>query len=190
MNIDFLISKAGLRVAGVELHVTGVRLVRGATSFVTQSAELITGSMTLALTDISAALARPEVIDQLISGVSGIARPEFTLADGAEGGIRIIGSVEVIGRRFPITAASDVRIEDNRVVVSAGHIEGLPLIGLLSPRLPQFVLPLALPAGLAFTGVTTEPGGIVVTFEGRDVWLSDTPRAVPVVPAPTDTPEG
>ncbi len=186
MNMDFLISRAGIRVAALDVQVSGLRLARGATSFAPQSAERVTGTMTVGLEDLTAALARPEVLDQLLNGFAGIARPEFTLGDGdGDGGIRITGSVEVVGRRFPITAGARVRVENNRIVVSFGHLDGLPLIGLLSSRMPQFALPLALPADMTFTDVTTEPGGIVVGFSGTDVWLSDAPRPSPPLPGDT-----
>lgn len=179
--MDFLISRSGIRVASLDVRVSGLRLARGATSFAPQSAERVTGTMTIGLADLTAALARPEAVDQLLDGVAGLARPELALADGEDGGIRIVGSVEVMGRRFPITASTRVKVENDRIVVSFGHLEGVPLLSLLSSRLPQFVLPLALPSDMAFTSVTTEPGGIVIGFAGTDVWLSNDPR--PVAPA-------
>ncbi|MBE7188586.1 DUF2993 domain-containing protein [Jatrophihabitans endophyticus] len=183
MNLDFLIAKAGLRVAEVDVTITGVRLAKGASSLQAQSAEQVTGTMTLSLADLTAAFARPEVVDQLVAGVSGIARPELHLADGDDGGVRLIGSVELMGRRFPVSAATALRIERDRVVVRMGRIEGVPLIGMLSAPLPSFDLPLTLPAGLRFTDVTTRPGGIVLHFAGEDVWLSDAPRPVGTVDA-------
>lgn len=176
MNLDFLISKAGLRVAEVDVTITGVRLAKGTTSLQAQSAERVAGSMTLSLADLSSAFARPEVVDQLLAGVSGIARPELGLADGTDGGVRLIGSIELMGRRFPVSAAAALRIQGNRVVVRLGQIEGVPLIGMLTTPLPSFELPLTLPAGLQFTDVTTKPGSIVLHFAGEDVWLSDAPR--------------
>jgi LmeA-like phospholipid-binding len=186
--MDFLISRAGIRVAALDVQVSGLRLARGTTSFAAQSAERVTGTMTISLADLTAALARPDVVDQLLGGFAGIARPELALSGGADGGIRIVGSVEIVGRRFPITAGARVRVENDRIVVSFGHLEGLPLLSLLSSRLPAFVLPLALPPDLTFTEVTTEPGGIVIAFAGTDVWLSDDPRPASPVAA-EDTPE-
>ena len=182
MNLDFLIAKAGLRLAEVDMTISGVRLVKGATSLQAQSAERVTGTMTLSLADLTAAFARPEVVDQLVAGISGIARPELGLADGADGGIRIVGSVELMGRRFPVSAAATLRIQRNQVVVRMGQVQGLPLIGMLTAPLPSFELPLTLPAGLQFTDVTTEPGGIVLHFAGEDVWLTDKPRPDGTVP--------
>ena len=181
--MDFLISRAGIRIAAVDIQVSGLRLARGTTSFAAQSAERVTGTMTVGLADLTAALARPDMVDQLLGGFAGIARPELALSSGADGGIRIVGSVEVMGRRFPITAGAGVRVENHRIVVSFGHLEGLPLLSLLSSRLPAFVLPLTLPPDLAFTEVTTEPDGIVIGFAGTDVWLSDDPRPAPPVAA-------
>ena len=189
MNMDFLISRAGIRVAKLQIDVRGLRLVRGSTTFGAQMADAVTGAMTFSLADLTAALARPEILDQVVAGISGLARPEFVLGDGDRGGIKITGSVEVVGRRFPITASTKVRVDNNRIVVSMAHLEGVPLIGMLSSRLPEFVLPLSLPAGLHFTDVTTEPGGIVVHFAGEDVWLSDDPRPAepePIPPAAKD----
>ena len=179
MKIDFLISRAGIRVAKVDVAIEGIRLVKGTTSFVAQSADSVTGSMTLTFADLTSALARPEILDQMLAGVAGVARPDFRLSAGADGGARVSGTVEVMGRRFPVSAASDVRVENNRIVVSVGHLEGVPLLGLLSARLPQFVLPLALPAGLEFTDVTLTDEGIVVHFAGSDVWLLAEPRPEP-----------
>lgn len=184
MNMDFLISRAGIRIAALDVRVDGLRLARGTTAFAAQSAEHVSGTMTVALADLTAALARPEVLDQMVAGIAGLARPELALSDGVDGGIRITGSVEVVGRRLPITAAARVRVENHRIVVSFGHLEGLPLLGLLSSRLPAFVVPVALPPDLAFTEVTTEPGGIVIGFAGDDVWLSSDPRPAVGTPEP------
>lgn len=181
--MDFLISRAGIRVAALDVQVSGLRLARGTASFAAQSAERVAGTMTVSLADLTAALARPEAVDQLLGGFAGIARPELALSDGADGGIRIVGSVEIVGRRFPITAGARVRVENHRIVVSFGHLEGLPLLSLLSSRLPAFELPMALPPDLTFTDVTTQPGGIVIAFAGTDVWLSDDPRPAPAVAA-------
>ena len=59
MNLDFLISRAGLRLAEVDVTVTGLRLAKnGGPSLAAQSAERIDGSMTLALADLTAAVDR------------------------------------------------------------------------------------------------------------------------------------
>jgi len=170
--IDLLLSKEGLRAERVDLSLSGMRLARGATGFEPQVAELVTGAIRLRFADLTAALARPEIVDQLRTGVAGVARPEITLSNGDDGGIRIGGSVEILGRRFPITASCDLRIEKNRVVVSATKIRGLPLIGSIPVQLLDLSLPLTLPSGLRFTDVTTETGCIVVHFEGHDLPLS------------------
>ena len=49
------------------------------------------------------------------------------------------------------------------------RLEGLPLIGTFPIQLPDLEIPANLPLGLRFTGVTTEPGCILLTFSGHDV---------------------
>ena len=82
-------------------------------------------------------------------------------------------SVEALGRRIPITAHTRVRVSNSRLVVSPMRIQGLPLIGSLPMQLPDLELPLGLPLGLVFTEVTTEPGMLVLRFEGKDVRLHE-----------------
>lgn len=170
MIIDFLISKEGLRVAKVDVAMTGIRMAHGPAGFVPRGADQLTGAVHLALQDLSAALARPEIVDQLIGGVSGLARPDIELRNGEEeGSIRIVGSIETMGRRIPIRASTRVSVTRDRLVLAATHIEGLPIVGSVPVQLFDIVLPLTLPAGLTFTGVTTEPGHVVIAFEGQDV---------------------
>jgi len=171
--IDYLISKDGLRIERVDLAVSGLRLGRGPEGFVAQTADQVSGTMRVLLADLSAAVARPEVVDLLVAGVPGIARPEITFGNDPEGGIRIIGSVEAMGRRIPITAHTRVRVSNSRLVVSPMRLRGLPLIGSLPMQFPDLELPLALPMGLRFTEVTTEPGCLVLHFEGQDVQLRE-----------------
>lgn len=169
MIIDYLISKDGLRLDVVDVSLRGIRLARGRSGFVAHSADEITGTLRVTLADLSAAIARPEVVNQLLGGIPGIARPEVTFANGADGGIHIVGSVEALGRRIPITASTRIRVANNRVVVSPVRLEGLPLLGAFPLQLPDLELPVNLPLGLSFTDVTTEPGSLVLTFAGQDV---------------------
>lgn len=189
MLIDYLISKDGLRMERVDLAVSGIRLARGPNGFVAQSAAELSGTMRVLLTDLSAAIARPEVVDLLVAGVPGIARPEVTFANDPEGGIRIVGSVEAMGRRIPITAHTRVRVSNSRLVVSPMRIQGVPLIGSLPMQLPDLELPLGLPLGLQFTEVATEPGCLVLHFEGRDVQLRERGEEPAPKPMPKATPE-
>jgi hypothetical protein len=184
--IDYLISKDGLRIDQVDVSVSGLRLERGSSGFAVQTADTVTGTMRVLLTDLSAAIARPEVVDVLVAGIPGIGRPEVSFANDPEGGIRIVGSVEAMGRRFPITAHTRVRISNSRFVVSPMRIRGLPLIGSLPVQLPDLELPLGLPLGLRFTEVTTEPGFLVLHFEGHDVRFHELADATenPETPAP------
>ena len=175
MIIDYLLSKDGLRLDQVDVSLQGVRLGRAARGFVAQTATEISGTLRVTLADLSAAIARPEIVDQLLLGVPGIARPELSFVNGARdpddpsGGIRIVGSVEALGRRIPITASTHVRVGPDRFIVSPVRLEGLPLIGAFPLQLPDLEVPANLPLGLRFTGVTTEPGYILLTFSGTDV---------------------
>jgi len=168
--IDYLLTKE-LRLDGVDVRMHGIRLVRGDAGFVPDSADEVTGTLRVTLADLSAAIARPEIVNQLLLGVPGIARPELSFVNGDDGGVLIVGSVEALGRRIPITASTRVRVGKRRLVVSPLRIEGLPLIGALPLQLPDLELPVSLPYGLEFTDVTTEPGCVVLTFAGRDVTL-------------------
>jgi hypothetical protein len=167
--IDYLLSKDGLRLDLVDVTLAGVRLSRRRSGFVAQSATEISGTLRVTLADLSAAIARPEVIDQLLLGVPGIARPELSFVNGDNGGVRIVGSVEALGRRIPITASTHVRVGADRFIVSPVRLEGLPLIGALPIQLPDLEIPANLPLGLQFTSVTTEPGYLLLTFSGTDV---------------------
>jgi hypothetical protein len=186
--IDYLLSKDGLRLDQVDVSLHGVRLGRAARGFVAQTAAEISGTLRVTLADLSAAIARPEIVDQLLLGVPGIARPELSFVNGAadpddpNGGIRIVGSVEALGRRIPITATTQVRVAADRFIVSPVRLEGLPLIGAFPIQLPDLEIPANLPLGLRFTGVTTEPGYILLTFSGTDV-------AFVREPAPDEDPE-
>jgi LmeA-like phospholipid-binding len=175
--IDYLLSKDGLRLDQVEVSLHGVRLARGQRGFVARTATEITGTLRVTLADLSAAIARPEIVDQLLLGVPGIARPELSFVNGDDGGIRIVGSVEALGRRIPITASTHVRVAADRFIVSPVRLAGLPLIGAIPLQLPDLEIPANLPLGLRFTGVTTEPGHILLAFAGTDV------QFVPVDPA-------
>lgn len=172
-----LMSKDGLRIDQVDISLIGIRLARGPGGFTPQFAERLEGTLQISFTDLTAALARPEILDQLLSGVAGIAKPEITLVNGRDGGVKIVGSVEAFGRRIPITASTRVRVENNLLLVSATHLEGLPLLRAIPLQLLDVVLPLKLPAGLAFTDVTTETGCFVLSFEGVNVPLSSLPTS-------------
>jgi hypothetical protein len=185
--IDYLLSKDGLRLDQVDVSLHGVRLGRASRGFVAQTADEISGTLRVTLADLSAAIARPEIIDQMLVGVPGIARPELSFvngapdADGGGGGIRIVGSVEALGRRIPVTVSTHIRVAADRFIVSPVRLEGLPLIGALPIQLPDLEIPANLPLGLRFTSVTTEPGYILLTFSGTDVRFVG-----PVEPDPGD----
>lgn len=185
MIIDYLLSKQGLRVEQVDVSVVGIRLVRGKRGLVPQSADRITGALRLTLTDLSAAIARPEIVDQLLGGIPGIARPEISFANGEDGGIKIIGSVEAMGKRIPITATTKVTVSGNRLVLSATRLEGLPILHSIPLQVLNLELPMTMPLGLTFTGVTTEPGCLLIGFEGHDVLLAQDKPAVESPPDPS-----
>lgn len=166
-------SKEGLRIEGADISLSGVRVTRGKGAFVPQSADRLWGSLKVAFSDLTAALARPEILDQLLLGISGIAKPEIHLQEGRDGGVRIVGSVEALGRRIPLTASTKVQIENNRLVISATHLEGLPILKAIPLQILDLVIPLSLPPGIQFTEVTTENGCFVLSFEGEDVPLTE-----------------
>lgn len=177
MIIDYLLSKDGLRLDQVDVSITGIRLARDSSGFHPQSATAVNGTLRVTLADLSAAIARPEIIDQLLGGVPGIARPELSFTNGDDGGIRIVGSVEALGRRIPISLSTRIRIANTRFIVSPVRLEGLPLLSALPIQLPDLELPVNLPLGLAFTDVTTEEGSILLTFSGADVLFRPAPPA-------------
>jgi hypothetical protein len=185
--IDYLLSKDGLRLDQVDVSLTGIRLTRDASGFVARSAEQITGTLRVSLTDLSAAIARPEIVDQMLGGVPGIARPQVAFANGPDGGIRIVGSVEALGRRIPITAFTRIRIAANRFIVSPVRLDGVPLLSAFPLQLPDLEIPVNLPLGLSFTDVTTEPGAVVLSFAGTDVRFTDELPAEGPPPEPPAT---
>ncbi|MDT4912045.1 MAG: hypothetical protein QOC66_1173 [Pseudonocardiales bacterium] len=189
MIIDYLLSKDGLRLDQVDVSLTGIRLGRNRSGFVAESADAVVGTLRVTLADLSAAIARPEVVNQLLGGVPGVARPEITFANGEDGGIRIVGSVEALGRRIPITASTRIRIAKNRFIVSPVRLEGLPLLGAFPLQLPDLELPVNLPLGLSFTDVTTEPGCLVLTFGGQNVRFTAAEPAADIEPKPTRDPK-
>jgi hypothetical protein len=185
--IDYLLSKQGLRVEQVDVSVSGIRLVRGKKGLVAREAAEITGTLKITLADLSAAIARPEVVDTMLAGIPGIARPDVEFANGDDGGIKIIGSVEAMGRRIPLSASTKVTVTNNRLVLSATRLEGIPILNSLPLQLLDLELPLNLPLGLTFNGVTTEPGCLLLGFEGHDVEF-DPDRADRPTPGPGPKP--
>jgi hypothetical protein len=181
--IDYLLSKDGLRLDQVDVSLHGICLGRDSSGFVAQTADEIHGTLRVTLADLSAAIARPEIVNQLLTGVPGIARPELSFANGDGGGIRIVGSVEALGRRIPITASTRVRVANDRFIVSPVRLEGLPLIGTFPIQLPDLEIPANLPLGLRFTDVTTEPGYLMLTFSGHDVRFAHAPEQAPPIEA-------
>lgn len=175
MLIDYLLSKDGLRLDQVDVTLRGVRLGRDGGGFVPLGADAIEGVLRVSLADLSAAIARPEIVNQLLLGLPGIARPELAFVNGDDGGVKIVGSVEALGRRIPITVSTRIRIAERKFVVSPARLEGLPFAGML-PQLPDLEIPVNLPLGLAFHDVTTEPGYLVLTFAGSDVTFNADPE--------------
>src|SRR5690242_12037064 len=108
---------------GVDLTVHGLRLLRGPRGLAPASADKIVGTVALTLDDLTAALARPGALEPLLNNIPGIARPEIRFDNDANGGVRIKGSVEAFGRRIPIAASTRVRVVNNRLVVTATHVE-------------------------------------------------------------------
>jgi hypothetical protein len=176
MLIDYLLSKDGVRVDHVDISLAGLRLNRTSIGFAPHQADALYGTLRVTLSDLSAAITRPEIIDALLAGVPGRARPDFQLTNGDDGGIKIVGSVEALGRRIPITTSTRIRVANNRLVLSPVKLQGIPVISSLPIQLPDLELPLNLPYGMSFTDVRTEPGSLVLKFEGRDITFIDSER--------------
>jgi hypothetical protein len=169
--IDLLVSKDGLRLDEVDVTLTGVRVVRTPDGYAAQTADRLTGRLRLQFVDLAAALVRPELFDQLLGGVTGLAKPDVALVNGEDGGVRLVGSIEALGMRIPIRASTRVHVANNRLILTATQLEGLPMLRAIPLQLVDLVLPLAMPAGLTLTGVSTETGCFVLAFEGTDVPL-------------------
>ncbi|MGH3261064.1 MAG: LmeA family phospholipid-binding protein, partial [Trebonia sp.] len=71
MIIDLLMSPDGLRIDQVEITLSRVHVAREPGGFTPRAAERLRGTLRLAFADLASALARPELLDQLLSGVSG-----------------------------------------------------------------------------------------------------------------------
>jgi hypothetical protein len=94
--------------------------------------------------------------------------PDTTLRQDGDG-LRIAGTVEVAGQRFPVTASGTVTVDGRDLVIDVQHASGagveLPgfVVGQISHLLGlRYRIP-ALPFGLRVTGVRPAADGVVVT---------------------------
>ncbi|MDN5859170.1 MAG: LmeA family phospholipid-binding protein [Pseudonocardia sp.] len=166
-----MLSPEAFRADRIELTLGRVRMERVRGRFTPAVAEEVSGVIRLKLADLAALLRQPEFVKTIMSGIDAIARLDLSLTNGDDGGLRLSGAVEVLGKRFPISTTTSLRIDNDELIVSAGRIEGLPLIGTLPVQPFDFVLPLGSPKGMAFTGVSTAPGEILLEFAGADLDL-------------------
>ncbi len=93
-------------------------------------------------------------------------------------GLRITRTVELLGRRLPVTAAGRVRLDGSDLVVDVREASGVGVdvpdwllgraVGLLDLRYP---VP-ALPFGLELTGVTPADDGVALRVEATDTVLA------------------
>jgi hypothetical protein len=93
-------------------------------------------------------------------------------------GLRITRTVEVAGRRFPVTASGTVRLEGRDLVVDVQHASGagVQVPGFLIEQVSnllrlRYQIP-ALPFGLRVTGVRPAADGVDVTVTATDTVLS------------------
>lgn len=166
--MGFLFSDDGIRIAKADVILSGIALTSGPHGYQPSFAEIIEGTLLFTFADLKAAFARPEFAKHVLSGVSGVVRPDFSFSDGGDNRLRVTGSIDFLGRRFQLSASSRVRIEGRRLVVSAAQVEGLPMLGAIPVQVMDFSLPLSMPEGTALTGVTVVPDGLLVKFEGKD----------------------
>jgi hypothetical protein len=102
----------------------------------------------------------------------------LTLAPGADGLMRVTGSVTVLGRTVSATAVSSVRLSGTAVVVTAQRFEvgasaaDAVLSSALGKRLDFTFRIGRLPYGLRLEGVRAEQRGVVATASGTDTVLS------------------
>ncbi len=171
MIIDGVLTSEAFYADRIEMTLGRVRMERVGGRFAPAVAEEVSGVIHLTFADLSALLRQPEFLKTIMAGVESIARLDLSLTNGADGGLQITGAVELLGRRFPVSTSSSLRIEGGKLIVSAGRIEGLPLIGALPVQPFDFVLPLRSPEGMTFTGVSTAPAEILLEFAGTDLDL-------------------
>jgi hypothetical protein len=98
---------------------------------------------------------------------------DTTLAREGDG-LRITRTVELLGRRLPLTAVGQVSLDGSEVVidVAAATGAGVELPGFLVERAAdlldlRYAVP-ALPFDLRLTSVTPADDGVVVGLEARD----------------------
>ncbi|MGI5127405.1 LmeA family phospholipid-binding protein [Pseudonocardia sp. CA-107938] len=155
----------------VEMTLGRVRIERSGARFVPAVAEQVTGVIHLTFADVATFLRQPEFLRTIMAGIDVVARLDLALANDADGGLRITGAVEILGSRFPISTSAGLRIDDGKLVVSAASLEGVPFLGALQVQPFDLVLPLRSPPGMAFTGVSTAPGEVLLEFAGTDFEL-------------------
>lgn len=171
MIIDSVLSADAFYADRIEMTLGRVRMERVRGRFAPAVAEEVSGVIHLTFADLAALLRQPEILKSIISGIDAVARLDLSLANGEDGGLQLTGAVEVLGMRIPISTTTSLRIDNGKLIVSAGRIEGLPLIGALPVQPFDFVLPLRSPEGMTFTGVSTAPGEVVLEFVGTNLDL-------------------
>lgn len=168
MIIEYVLAEEGLYLDEIELTLDRVRMEWQDGRFAPAVAERISGVIHLSFADLAAIFRQPNIIKGLRSGIDAIAHVDLSLANATDGGMKLVGTVDVLGLRIPISTATNLRIEDGKLIISAGKLEGLPLIGALPFQPLDLVLPLVSPMGMRFTGVSTAPGEILLEIAGTD----------------------
>jgi len=111
-----------------------------------------------------------------IGALSGSRR--LSVAPGADGRVRVTGSIQVLGRTVSATALSRVELAGAQLVVTAEGYEvgnataDAVLTRALGGRLDLRIGLGGLPYGLNVTAVQAEPDGVVMTAQASDVVLA------------------
>lgn len=119
--------------------------------------------------------ARVRLAYDVLSQRSGSRRLTVTPAGDR---VRVVGSVEVLGRTLSAAAVSTVTVEGDEVVLTAssfevgGSVASAALTRALRDRLDLRVPVRGLPYGLVVERVAVQPDGLVVTATARDTVLA------------------
>lgn len=114
MIMNYVLADGGFYADRMEITLGRVRMEWSDGWFVPAVAEEVTGIIHLTFDDLAAILRQPSFVKSLWSGVDGIARLDLSLDNAADGGLRLVGAVELLGQRFPISTTTRLRIEDAR----------------------------------------------------------------------------
>lgn len=142
------VREAGVALADVDVRLTGAHVPLSAVLRGTVGSVPVDGLRVQALLPYDALAARAG------GGVRLAADPA---------GVRVSGTVRVLGQRLPATAVASLAVRDGQLVLTAGQVQAagvsVPVPGALDVQVP---VP-ELPYGVQLTGATAGPRGVTVT---------------------------